>query len=45
MFVKKDEYIKPEIMIIKFGCEDIITASDPSPEDDTDPFVEDPFES
>lgn len=42
MFVKKDEYIKPEIMIIKFGCEDIITSSY-DPEDDTDPAVEDPF--
>ena len=39
MFSKKDEYIKPEIMIIKFGTEDIMTAS----EDDNDPYVQDPF--
>lgn len=39
MFSKKDEYIKPEIMIIKFGTEDIMTAS----EDDNDPYVKDPF--
>ena len=42
MFVKKDEYIKPEIMIIKFGCEDIMSAST---EDNTDPWIPDPFES
>lgn len=39
MFSKKDEYIKPEIMIIKFGTEDIMTASD------NDPYVPDPFEA
>lgn len=44
MFVKKDEYIKPEIMIIKFGCEDIMSASQ-NPEDNTDPWIPDPFES
>lgn len=43
MFVKKDEYIKPEIMIIKFGSEDIITSS--TDQDNTDPWVPDPFES
>lgn len=37
MFVKKNEYIKPEIMIIKFGSEDIITTS-------YDPYEPDPFE-
>ena len=46
MFVKKDEYIKPEIMIIKFGSEDIITSSTgENPEDNTDPWIPDPFES
>ena len=38
MFSKKDEYIKPEIMIIKFGTEDIMAASN-------DPYVPDPFEA
>ena len=41
MFVKKDEYIKPEIMIIKFGSEDIMTAS--TEQDNTDPYAEDIF--
>ena len=46
MFVKKDEYIKPEIMIIKFGSEDIITSSTgENPEDNADPYVQDPFEA
>ena len=38
MFVNKDDYIKPEIMIIKFGSEDIITSSTYYDPDDTDPF-------
>lgn len=41
MFVKKDEYIKPEIMIIKFGSEDIITAS--QGEENNDPWEDDIF--
>ena len=41
MFIKKDDYIKPEIMIIKFGSEDIITTS---PTDDNDPYIDDPFD-
>ena len=46
MFTKKDEYIKPEIMIIKFGSEDIITSSPGGiPEDDNDPCVPDKFEA
>lgn len=46
MFSKKDEYIKPEIMIIKFGSEDIITSSPGGiPEDDNDPCVPDKFEA
>ena len=46
MFSKKDEYIKPEIMIIKFGSEDIITSSTgENPEDNADPYVQDPFEA
>ena len=41
MFVsKKDEYVKPQIMIIKFGSEDIITSSP----GDNDPYVDDPFD-
>ena len=44
MFTKKDEYIKPEIMIIKFGTEDIITSSSPDPDlDNTDPYGDDIF--
>lgn len=44
MFVKKNEYIEPQIEIIKFGSEDIITESaNPDPEDNTDPWVEDNF--
>ncbi len=40
MFVtRKDEYVKPQIMIVKFGSEDIITASP-----DNDPWVDDPFD-
>ena len=42
MFIKKDEYIKPEVMIIKFGSEDIITTS--PGDDDTDPGKEDIFD-
>lgn len=43
MFTKKDEYIKPEIMIIKFGTEDIITTSSDPDIDDTDPAGDDIF--
>jgi len=40
MFIsKKDEYVKPQIMIVKFGSEDIITSSP-----DNDPWVDDPFD-
>ena len=31
----KEEYKELEIEIIKFGCEDVITASDPEVDDDT----------
>lgn len=43
MFVKKDEYIKPEIMIIKFGSEDIITASEGEDQENNDPWENDIF--
>lgn len=39
MISRKDEYIKPEVMIIKFGTEDIMTSS---PENN-DPWGEDVF--
>lgn len=40
MIFEKTAYIEPEIEVIKFGSEDIITASTDS---DTDPFADDIF--
>ncbi len=34
---EKREYLEPEIMVIKFGTEDIMTESN-------DPYVDDPFD-
>lgn len=39
MIFEKTAYIEPEIEVIKFGSEDIITSST----DDTDPFADDIF--
>ena len=41
MISRKDEYIKPEIMVIKFGTEDIVTSSPDL--DNNDPWEEDIF--
>ncbi len=40
MIFEKTAYIEPEIEVIKFGSEDIITSSTDS---DTDPFADDIF--
>lgn len=34
---EKREYLEPEVMVIKFGSEDIMVESN-------DPYVEDPFD-
>ena len=39
MISRRDEYIKPEIMVIKFGTEDIVTSS--ADLDNNDPWGED----
>ena len=41
MIFEKTAYIEPEIEVIKFGSEDIITAS--AETDLTDPFADDIF--
>lgn len=38
--IKDNKFVDPEILIVKFGSEDIITSS---PED-KDPYAPDPFE-
>ena len=36
---EKKEYLEPEVLVIKFGSEDIITSSP-----DNDPYRNDPFD-
>lgn len=39
--IKNSKFMDPEILIVKFGSEDIITSS---PDQGNDPWVVDPFD-